>query len=96
MAEYTLKLYLAGSSKHSTDAVVAVKEILEGVLKGNFELEVVDVLKNPEHAVADEVIATPTLLIKTPGPERRTIGRLTESMSVIQALGLDHLIKSKD
>jgi circadian clock protein KaiB len=88
MADYELKLYLAGKGAQSSECEQRILDLLEGVLCGRYTLEVIDVLTSPSQAESDDVIATPTLLIRTPAPERRIIGRLTESRKVLEVLGL--------
>jgi circadian clock protein KaiB len=54
-------------------------------------IEVVDVLLNPERALADGIFMTPTLVKLAPSPERRIVGKLTQTLTLVQALGLETL-----
>lgn len=80
-----LKLYVAGESARSVQAVEHLRRLLESGLSGPCELEVVDVLQHPELAERERVLATPTLLKEFPPPRRRIIGDLS---NVQQLLGV--------
>jgi circadian clock protein KaiB len=84
---YVLRLYVMAQTPNSTRALANIKRICEEELDGEYELEVVDVLKNPQLAEDDKIIATPTLVKKLPPPLRRLIGDLSNRGKVL--LGLD-------
>jgi len=84
---YLLRLYVAGTTPRSNRAIVNIRRICEEHLKGRYELEVVDVVKNPSLAVGEQIIAAPTLVKKLPLPLRRFIGDLSETERIL--LGLD-------
>ena len=84
---YLLRLYVAGTTPRSNRAIVNIRKICEEHLKGRYELEVVDVVKNPTLAVGEQIIAAPTLVKKLPLPLRRFIGDLSETERIL--LGLD-------
>lgn len=88
MAEYVLKLYIAGRTPRSLLALRNLEAICEEHLKDRFELEVVDVLANPERAEADSILVTPTLLLQEPFCGRRIIGDLSVTDRVLAGLGL--------
>jgi circadian clock protein KaiB len=85
--KYILKLYITGETANSQKALGNLKKLLENELKGMYELKVIDVLKNPQLAEADKILATPTLSRVLPLPIRRIIGDLSEKDKVL--LGLD-------
>ncbi len=86
---YVLKLYVAGNTPNSVRALKTLKDILEQEFKGVYALKVIDVLKNPQLAEEDKILATPTLSkILTP-PVRKIIGDLTDRERVL--IGLDLL-----
>lgn len=87
LANYLLKLYVTGSSPRAEQAVANLKRICEEDLHGDYELEVIDVLKHPELAESDRVLATPTLIKQLPPPLRRVIGDLSDKDKVL--LGLE-------
>lgn len=75
---YALKLYITGMTPRSTQAVAAVKKLCEGLLNGNYDLEVVDLYAEPERAAEEQVLAAPTLVRHSPPPHRRLIGNLSD------------------
>ena len=75
---YTLKLYVTGMTPRSTQAVAAVKDVCEGLLDGNYDLEVVDLYADPARAAEEQVLAAPTLVRQSPPPLRRLIGNLED------------------
>lgn len=85
--KYTLKLYVTDHTASSQQAVLNIKSICEQELNNEYELEVVDVLKNPQLAENEKIIATPTLIRELPTPLRRIIGDLSQREKVL--LGLD-------
>lgn len=82
-----MKLYVTGSSPRAEQAVANLRRICEEDLHGDYELEVIDVLKHPELAESDRVLATPTLIKQLPPPLRRVIGDLSDKDKVL--LGLE-------
>jgi circadian clock protein KaiB len=61
-------------------------------LSGRYEIEVIDVFRDPEKALADHVLMTPTLIKLSPSPVRRIIGTLNQTQQVLNALGLEALV----
>ena len=86
-ALYVLRLYVTGTTPHSTRAIVNIRKICEEHLKGRYELEIVDIAQNPVLAEAEQVIAVPTLIKKLPLPLRRFIGDMSHTEKIL--LGLD-------
>lgn len=86
--EYQLRLYVAGQTARSTMALENLKRICETHLKGQYEIEVVDLLKNPTLARGDQILAIPTLVRKLPEPVRRIIGDLSKEERVLVGLDL--------
>jgi circadian clock protein KaiB len=84
---YKLRLYVAGQTEKSIIAFENLKKIAEEHLKGRYEIEVVDLSKNPQLAKGDQIIATPTLVRKLPPPIRKIIGDLSNMEKVL--VGLD-------
>jgi circadian clock protein KaiB len=58
--KYVLRLYVAGSTPRSTDAILGIKKICEEYLKGRYELEVIDIYQQPTLARGEQIIAAPT------------------------------------
>ncbi len=89
---YVLKLYVAGKTPNSSRALYTLKNILENEYQGVYTLKVIDVLKNPQLAEEDKILATPTLSKILPPPVRRIIGDLSDRDRVL--VGLDLLNSS--
>ncbi len=92
LEQYILKLYIAGHSTKSTNAIVNIKKICEENLKGIFNLCVIDLYQQPQLAQGEQIVAVPTLIKKLPLPLRRIIGDLSNTDRVL--VGLD--IKKKE
>ena len=86
---YILKLYVAGNTPNSMRALKTLRNILETEFKGVYALKVIDVLKNPQLAEEDKILATHTLSKILPPPVRRIIGDLSDRERVL--IGLDLL-----
>lgn len=86
---YVLKLYVAGNTPNSVRALKTLKDILEEEFQGVYALKVIDVLKNPQLAEEDKILATPTLSKILPPPVRKIIGDLSDREKVL--IGLDIL-----
>jgi circadian clock protein KaiB len=84
-----LQLYVAGGTQNSLLALANLKTICREYLPGRHEIEVIDVFKEPERALAEHVFMTPALIRMAPLPERRIIGTLSQTDSVVAALGLE-------
>lgn len=85
-ARYVLKLYIAGPSPASLQAMVNARSILERNLAGRFDLEVVDLRLHPEIAARDDVIFAPVLVKRLPLPLRKIVGELGDEERVLLAL----------
>jgi circadian clock protein KaiB len=86
--KYLLRLYIAGSTPQSNRAVANIKIICEEHLKGQYELDVVDLYDKPYLAAGEQIIAAPTLIKKLPLPLRRIIGDMSNSDRVLVGLDL--------
>ncbi len=82
-----LRLYVTGMTTRSKRAIQNIKKICEDHLKGRYELEVIDVYREPVLAKGDQIVATPTLIKKLPSPIRRFIGEMANTEKIL--LGLD-------
>ena len=85
---YVLRLYIAGQTPRSVAALANLKEICEEHLAGRYTLQVVDLLKNPQLARGDQILAIPTLVRSLPLPMRRIIGDLSNTERVLVGLDL--------
>jgi circadian clock protein KaiB len=86
-ATWKLRLYVAGQTAKSLMAFANLKRICEEHLPGKYEIEIVDLLKNPTLAKGDQILAVPTLVRKLPQPIRKIIGDLSNTERVL--VGLD-------
>ena len=80
---YVLKLYVAGNTPNSVRALKTLNQILEQEFQGVYALKVIDVLKNPQLAEEDKILATPTLAKILPPPVRKIIGDLSDRERVL-------------
>ncbi len=85
---YLLRLYVTGTTPASVRAINNIKEICEEHLKGRYDLEVIDLYKNPMLAKGEQIIAAPTLIKKLPFPLRRIIGDMSNTEHVLVGLDL--------
>ena len=86
--QYFFKLFITGASPNSTRAISNIKSICETNLGGKYNLEIIDVYQQPLMAESEQIIALPLLIKKTPLPERRFIGDLSDTEKVLKGLGL--------
>ncbi len=92
--KYILRLYVTGMTPRSTKAIENVKKICDENLRGRYELEVIDVLQQPEYVKKEQLLAAPTLIKKLPLPLRRLIGDMSNEERVL--VGLDLVSKSQN
>ncbi len=85
--EFVLRLYVTGMTAKSKLAIQSLKKICKDHLKGRYDLEVIDIYRQPALAKGDQIIATPTLIKKLPVPIRKFIGDMTDREKLL--LGLD-------
>jgi circadian clock protein KaiB len=87
-AHFKFRLYVAGDGPNSTQAVANLDAICREHLAQRHEVEVVDVLREPQRALADLVMLTPLLVKLSPAPIRKITGTLSQREPVLHALGL--------
>ncbi len=85
---FELRLYVAGQTPKSIAAFNNLKKICEEHLAGKYTIEVIDLLKNPQLARGDQILAIPTLVRKLPQPLRKIIGDLSNTERVLVGLDL--------
>jgi len=85
--KWILRLYVAGQTPKALTAFNNLKKICDEKLQGKFEIEVIDLLKNPQLGYNDQILAIPTLVRKLPSPVRKIIGDLSDTERVL--VGLD-------
>jgi circadian clock protein KaiB len=84
---WELRLYIAGQTQKSLNAITNLNRICEEHLKGQYRIEVIDLLKNPQLGRGDQILAVPTLVRKLPEPMKKIIGDLSNEDRVL--VGLD-------
>lgn len=85
---YVLKLFVTGASPNSLRAISNLKKICEKYLKENYSLEIIDVYQNEAIAESEQLLALPLLIKKSPAPERRLIGDMSDCEKVMRGLGI--------
>jgi circadian clock protein KaiB len=85
--KWILRLYVAGQTPKCITAFANLKKICEEQLKGKYQIEVIDLMQNPQLSRDDQIIAIPTLVRKLPVPVRKIIGDLSNTERVL--VGLD-------
>ena len=86
--EFHLRLYVAGTSPKSLEALANLRRLCDSHLGYRYEIEVVDLVENPMLAASDEIIAIPTLVRVYPEPVRKVIGDLSDAERVLLGLQL--------
>ncbi|HKG90730.1 MAG TPA: circadian clock protein KaiB [Gemmatimonadaceae bacterium] len=87
LSHYVLRLYITGKTSKSEVAIANLRRICNEELRGQYELQIIDVLEHPQVAEDDKILATPTLIKRLPPPLRRVIGDLSDKHKVL--LGLE-------
>ena len=92
--KYELRLYVAGNTAKSATALANLKRYCEEHLKGQYVIEVIDLLVKPQLAEGDQIFAIPTLVRKVPEPIRKIIGDLSDEEKVLVGLDIRSVIKN--
>ncbi len=85
---WELRLYVAGQTPRSLTAFANLKQICEEHLAGRYQIEVIDLLENPQLGQGDQILAIPTLVRKLPEPVKKIIGDLSNTERVLVGLDL--------
>ena len=85
---YSLRLYVAGQTPKSVLAFANLKQICEEHLRERYEIEIIDLLENPQLARGDQILAVPTLVRRLPEPIKKIIGDLSNTERVLVGLDL--------
>ena len=83
-----LHLYVSGMSPKSMEAISNIKKLCDEYLQNAFELEIIDIYKNPEAAQQQHIIFCPSLVKTLPLPRKTLIGTLSDTDKVVKALGI--------
>ena len=93
--KYILRLYVAGATARSRQAILRARQLCEAELSHNYELEVIDIYQQPILARDGQILATPTLVKEFPKPVRRFIGNLANLTGLFAGMELATKSKSK-
>ena len=85
---WNLRLYVAGQTPRSVAAFANLKKLCEEHLSGRYNIEVVDLIKHPQLAAGDQIVAIPTLVRKLPEPLRKIVGDLRDTERALVGLQL--------
>ncbi len=85
---YSLRLFVVGATPRSTRSIANARRILDTYLPGRYELEVIDILLQPDATETLPGIAAPTLVKMLPPPLKRLIGDLSDEEKVLHGLGV--------
>jgi circadian clock protein KaiB len=83
-----LKLYVAGETPRSVAALANLKKTCEERIPGQYKIEVIDLVKKPQLAAGDQILAVPTLVRKLPQPIRKIIGDLSNKEKLLIGLNI--------
>jgi len=86
--KWELRLYVAGKTEKSVTALTNLRKYCEEHLKGQYKIEVVDLMEKPQLAEGDQILAVPTLVRKVPEPIRKIIGDLSDKEKVLVGLNI--------
>ncbi|GGB77438.1 circadian clock KaiB family protein [Dyadobacter sediminis] len=85
---YVLRLYVTGASINSLRAIVNIKEICDKYIPDSYSLEIIDVYQQKSIAEQEQIIALPLLIKRLPLPEKRLIGDMSDTLKVLNGLGI--------
>jgi len=85
---WELRLYIAGQTPNSMVAIANLKRICEEQLKGKYRIEVIDLVKRPQLAKGDQIVAIPTLVRRLPPPVKKIVGNLSKTERALVGLDL--------
>jgi circadian clock protein KaiB len=92
--QWDLRLYVAGPTPKSVAAFRNLEDLCEEHLAGHYHIKVVDLMKNPQLAKGDQILAVPTVVRNLPSPIRKVIGNLSNTERVL--VGLDLRARAAD
>jgi circadian clock protein KaiB len=83
-----LQLFVSGMSLKSMEAIENIKQLCDEHLQGAIDLEIIDLYKNPELAIEQQIVFSPSLIKQLPLPRKTLIGTFGDTEKVIKGLGL--------
>src|SRR5580698_10751794 len=88
---WDMRLYVAGETPRSMAAISNLRRLCEKHLPGIYRIEIIDLMKHPERAMSDQIVAVPTLVRGLPHPVRKLIGNLSSAEKVFQGLEISRV-----
>ena len=88
-AKFKFRLFVAGDAQNSAQAIANLTALCQARLPNQYEIEIVDVFREPRRALADGIFMTPTLIKLGPTPVQRIVGTLSHRQPLLFALGLE-------
>ena len=86
--KFILQLFITGILPNSSQAIININSICERYLKGKYELEIIDIYQQPALALKEQIIAIPVLVKKSPLPEERIIGDLSNTEVILEMFSI--------
>ncbi len=83
-----LQLYVSGMSQKSMEAIENIRRLCDEHLQGAFDLEIIDLYKNPELASQQQIVFSPSLVKQLPLPKKTLIGTFSDKEKTIKGLGI--------
>ena len=83
-----LQLYVSGMSAKSMTAIENIQKLCKEHLSDAFDLEIIDIYKNPQMASESHIVFSPSLVKQSPPPKKIMIGTLADTDKIIKALGI--------
>ena len=96
MNKFKLRLYVTGKTPKTERDIANLEKICKRDLQGLYDLQIIDVLENPQLAENEKILATPTLIKDLPPPLKRIIGDLSNSEKVLLGLDLSPVLDNKE
>lgn len=87
-SQYVLRLFVTGASSNSVRAIINLRQICETYIKGKYLLEIIDVHQQKTIAESEQIVALSLLIKRSPLPQRRLIGDMSDTNKVLRGLGL--------
>jgi circadian clock protein KaiB len=91
-AKYKFELYTAEGTENSSLAFGNLLSLCKTYLADHYEIEVIDVVRNPQRALDQSIRMTPTLVKLSPNPKRTIVGTLSQTQRVMTALGIERIV----
>jgi circadian clock protein KaiB len=86
--EFELRLYVAGQTAKAIRAFGNLRKICDEHLAGRYQIEIIDLVENPQLGRGDQILAVPTLVRRLPKPIKKIIGDLSNTERVLVGLDL--------